>query len=1114
MLTDAEKAAAFRAKYYGRQDVVAKHFKYQTPDGKTKSGCMPLVKEQPGKPKEKKDPPEYLPVTDERVLDHIRGVEPLSFYVLQTDGTIKFGALDFDSKPDKPDEGYTFADVKLALDVLKEWHIPYRVARSTTNGFHVLFFLKDFYPANRFRAVMHELFHKAGFTAQLRATGKAQPELFPKQCQVAPGRIGNCIKAELIESRFVDERNGFVTDENVWIGHGQSLRDATNAQWQHLIESELVESSALDHVIDEYKPVVDDPTPWKERGRQLQGQSTGGGPRGAVLAEPLYGTVDRLLDGCEAFRALKERCLEGKQPSHDEGIALFIALMRVHGGVEWFEKNVPGWAKTEDDWRELNDLRAKAYSPFTCQTMKDKGICRKAGECFEKMPPRELKDGRWVVTEGVPAEQWPSPSPMRYASLSSEDLLKKLEGEAAALSSETDKATRRAALEALAQQALELEPEQQSVLKKTLRALKDKHGDKVLAARELNQAFDKAGDQASRETEEEILQKPNTCKVNSNIYLRALPHGYIFVQVTRGVEKCTQICSIDIEIEEVRSYVDEGQMVEKVYVGNCIGEGVCEPFEINTNTWEDNNEFKKYFARLLGGHFNVVRPDIDLIRQASLGFSMKEHYLETRSLITQGWVKDAYLTPSVVIDKDGARANTEIPVHLAGKGHASRIDFAVSTDDELRDTLRHIRDELLDCWPRQWTTLALAHTFVPVLMKPLEVPARMTFFMEGESGSGKTQLSHMCQFFYGDFPKLLNMESSGKGLMANLYDAKDSLLVVDDFKGLSHTQINDVKKTIQYAYDGNESSKLNRDGTYRKGKEARGNLMLTGEHFVTSEASVVARTILLEVDRHDTRSTNELFRRCMKRRKEYSRVTPRLLASVLKKDPEALGKRLTQVQTELQDKIAGRQNAPRVAYNLAVNHMSWSLFAEFLGEMGLLTDLGVASYIDEHRAYVEELTLAMADRCEEEQGALVFMRILKQLISAGEVSIQGWGMHEHTYKPTVGFLHENGHIAFYPDITFAQVQHNSRHTPISGTVRSIGAQFVTAGLVAAVDKNRTTKQIRCRGKQDRVWLMRQDLFLEKDQQVSSLSAVSLAEHREKRLIKSYATKDMDEGGIL
>lgn len=1106
MLTTQEKVAIFREKYYGRQDVVAGHFDEVKDDGTKKSACFPLQTTV------KKVPPEYLPVSDGLILRHISGEFPLSFYVLQLDGTIKFAALDFDAKPGKEHEGFSFDDVARVFPYLHDWNIPFRVARSTTNGFHVVFFFKDFYPANKFRAVIHELFHQAGFTAQLRATGKSQPEVFPKQISVAPGKFGNCIKAEMIEKRFIDERNGFVTEENHWVGAGLSLEGATLAQWEHLRDSELVESSALENVIALYEPPIDPVKVFKEPTAKA---AAGGTPNEAKAPR---GSAEKLLEGCAAFRALRDRCLEGKQPSHDEGIGLFTALMHTEGGIDWFKEHVPGWAKTEEDWRQLNDLIDKDYSPWTCATMRNKGLCHKETECFEKRPPAKLENGHWVPDTSVPFDQWPGPSPIRYAT-TTEDLQKKLDEDVAALASIDNRFQRLAALETIAVLAMELDTPQVNALKKALRQIKDKNGEKLLSPREMNLAFNKAVAALTQKSIDSFLAADDSLNVNSNLYKRLIPHGYLHVSYVRETQKIVTLCTVDIEIEEIRTYVDDGQIMDKVYVGTCIAEGIKEKFEISTDLWEDNNEFKKYFVKLLGGHFNVVRQDIDLIRQAAMGFSKKENYLEARSMLTQGWHDGIYCMPSCVVDKDGVRENKESPVHLVGKEHSSKLDFKKPNKEELHRVLLHIRDEFLECWPRRWTTMTLSHTFLACLLEPLEISVHPTFFLEGLSGTGKTQLSHMVQYFYGQFPKLLNMTTSANGAASNLYDFKDAMLVLDDFKGLGPTEIQNIKKVIQYGYDANESSKLKRDGSYRKSKGNRGILMATGEHFVTSEASVVARTILVEVEKRDTRPTNEIYHRCMKMRKHYSIVTPYFIHSVLQQDAEVIGDEMIKLQTEIQDLIATRQNAPRIANNLAINHMIWRLFVKFLGEQGMLSEIGMADYIKEHRGYITDLAYQMASRCEDEQASQVFLRVLRQLVSSGEATIQGWNSDNGAFKasrPTIGFRHDNGNIVLYPDITFATVMNSSKHSPISATLRSIGEQFKEDGVLVGVDKNRTCKLVRAPGKKkpERCWILAASQFL--DEEGDEVAPASMQQHREKKLLRTVVNTDPipDDGGLL
>ncbi len=220
-----EKLSLYRDRFFGRQDVFGRYWSSTTEDGGKKSGYAPKcanfwkpqchLKNKTGIGCDSCEHKQYVPVTEDSLFEHITGGgAPQIQYVLQTDSTVKFGAVDFDLKPGKEDKGYDWNEVRKFIDLLDTWKIPYGVARSTTNGFHVYIFIEEFYAANRFRAIIWEAYERVGFMDYARHNIKTIPEIFPKQSYNSSSGLGNGIKTPIIIPQFAKERNGFVTKDN------------------------------------------------------------------------------------------------------------------------------------------------------------------------------------------------------------------------------------------------------------------------------------------------------------------------------------------------------------------------------------------------------------------------------------------------------------------------------------------------------------------------------------------------------------------------------------------------------------------------------------------------------------------------------------------------------------------------------------------------------------------------------------------------------------------------------------------------------------------------------------------------------------------------------------
>ena len=206
-----EKVALFRSLFRGRDDVYPRRWEN---DRTGKSGYAPACSNEwkpqtCGKPRIKcgSCPNQaFLSVTDEAIVDHLRGRHTLGVYPMLADSTCHFLAADFDKETWR-------ADAEAFLAACNSTGVPAVLERSRSgNGGHVWIFFAEAVPAALARRLGAHLLTEAmennpdiGF--------KSYDRLFPSQDTLPDGGFGNLIALPL---QGVPRENGnsvFLNDE-------------------------------------------------------------------------------------------------------------------------------------------------------------------------------------------------------------------------------------------------------------------------------------------------------------------------------------------------------------------------------------------------------------------------------------------------------------------------------------------------------------------------------------------------------------------------------------------------------------------------------------------------------------------------------------------------------------------------------------------------------------------------------------------------------------------------------------------------------------------------------------------------------------------------------------
>ena len=1067
------KVKIFRERFYGRQDVYGTEWK--SSEGKKgfsptcenfwKDGCH--IKLKDGVNCSKCKLKVYIPVSNNTIIKHIMGKETQIHYLVHEDGNIKFGAIDFDYKPGRESEGYTFEDVKTVSELLDKWEIAHVIARSTNNGYHLYIFMDSMYPAYKFMSFIFYVYEKSGFLFQSQENIRPLPEMFPKQSGIGgAGGLGNGIKPPMVEPRFEAGRNCLVTKDNVVI--------PPDLQWEALDKVPYVSGTQMDNFLEDNEVHIIGKT--GKDGKSSDSGSYSNGDR-VGCEDPDTGSIEKAIEGCAAFRRIRDKAQSGQILGHDEGFALWHLAQNVRDGKDWFLRNVPGWGDKIKDIQQLEHSVKKGYAPWTCQTMQNKGVCLSGTKCFDKKPKVAVVNGHRVERDDLPESEWPEPSPTRYAYGMGDDFLKKLLSESEELVEVTDVEKRSLAVENIIKRSMVFDHKQQDILKDKIEDLK------LTKKRALNKSFNKA--RADREEEFKQIHENRTDSiiVGRNIFTRRInPPAYAIVRQGKGDREIVEtLGNFVIDITDSRTIIeieDTGKISRRVeYKG--VFKGRRNPsvdFEIASDIWNDNSDFYKFFGTVGKEDFNALRADVDVIRQVSIECAHREFEDKAPAKSSlyygvQGWYDNDFIMKSVLVRKEGVEPNTEKPLDVSGKYHAANLDFLLIQEDELKSLLFHIKKDLFNAFPREvlfptigFSIMAPIHGYLNLLFRP-------TLWMWGDSGNGKTKLALMMQRFYGpNFSSGVNWRTTSQSMIDYGFQFKDCLLLADDFKAESPHQIMVCRNTVQNSYDQSIRGAMTRTGKQRDAKKARCLFIMTGEETPPNDTAFIARLLMIQFPLHDTSKTVTQYEECMSRSKSYSGIMPYFIHHVLQMDKKELEGKRRKMQRDLKRPIRAVQNSDRVSDNISLAAIGFELFIDFMEFHGVLSLGEVGELKKENWEYCELIRDTISQACIEQKNGNIFVDRLKELIRTGRAEIEGLGGYSRNDRcVNIGFVDkkDNGsQFAYLHPAAVIDLVKREMSTPLIISPSSASVQLGNMGII---DNNGKTIQRRFGGGRFRMW---------------------------------------------
>ena len=1056
-----QKAQLFRKRFHGRQDVYGKKVALKTitsADGKIPTIYAPqcgkfwddvcyLKNRVPGKECGNCEHKQYIQVTDEIVMKHIKGEEEHIYYLIDPhDNTVYFAAVDFDCKPGKEDKGYTFEDVVAVAQHLKSWGIPYAIARSTTAGFHLYVFFKNAIEAKYPLALIHHVFEELGWSERHRNGIKPIPEIFPKQAQVPSDGLGNGIKPPMIEPQMSRGKNCWVNDDNAVI--------PVDEQWGFFTSIPYCEPELI---IELCTTLELDPDIYRSGVGVYKNKGSKSSKSGEVTFESfskrgLY--IEKMLEGCAAMRGTRDRVLAGEVLGHDEGFALIHLAMNTEDGIEWCRTHMKGWFRDHRDDKQILHSIQKGYSPRTCANLQSLNLCKPGTKCFERKPPYDIVHGRIVPDKSIPENDWPAPSPIRYAYGAGDDFLNKLMSEVDILEKEEDKAVVEGKLKDIINRAKIFDKEQHKSLEKHI---KEK---KILKPKAVNSMFADMEIDKKKNNQEQMDGDDRVVQIGGKWISKGLDgHGYSEQRLSRGGRPFFEhITRTTLEIQYIKTLTDESQ--SKTFFGGkiiCPDYNFETQFEVESDIFADARKFYTYLISRAHDRLDIASPvHLQLISQAAAKFAANSGKVKRFTSYTRiGWYNSIYVTPSVKVSVDGVFKNTDMSFENGVDASLLKHDFCILNDSEVESTTRIIFDNLLNAFPTGPVCGCLSHAALSIFSRILDYDTNPMAWLLGPSGIGKTELARTVGDFFGCF-RPISWLGTVAYLTDTLFNLKDALIILDDYKSeIEHDMKNKANILIQQSFQNTIRGNLGRGNKNSRNEYfSRVSMLSTGEELPEGEASVLARLLYLPLDNWDTASTRENFLKVKKCSPKFSGVMPHFIHYVLTLDKNRLTIMRENDIEIFFTSMSQYQNARRVATTYGSTYFALKIWMQFFKKKLKLEDKATEKVEKEFFDYLLESANELLSLSEKELSIEFFKNALCEILSSGLVQVPkidsfsdlNLGIESKIELPKIGYIlnSEPDFLYLLPTIAISKISSQFRRSLPKATLRK---QLIKAGIM-------------------------------------------------------------------
>jgi len=422
--------------------------------------------------------------------------------------------------------------------------------------------------------------------------------------------------------------------------------------------------------------------------------------------------------------------------------------------------------------------------------------------------------------------------------------------------------------------------------------------------------------------------------------------------------------------------------------------------------FSNSQSLVNYLTNLCGTKVAMNGPSKSIV-EAIKAFNREVQFTKAVDL---GYSEDqnSYTTSNMIITSDSI-TETETPILYSEVWQRNKLGFATATSDELRDLKSQIIDLYLPWDDTARTISSLSFTLLPLLFPFLNgvVDKKMYLMLKGPSGCGKSLMSEILQNFYGDYKNLSTWNSTSTAISVAGHSHKDTIFMVDDLKHQNFTNETEVKKLmtlIQNYADQTARARSNTSLTLRDEKYLRGFLFISAEDLVITEASTIARGIIINMENKKPDLEGE--KKLRRLSKNFNKMTPYFIQYILNdvnknNIPTIFLNNLKFFEEFVNREELDGNNIPRIINNFALLKTGWEVLREFLfsdSESIVKYEYDFIFNNDLYKLFIENY-----NRVQIHNPEIKFEETLWELIEGEMLILSEIGVNDNEENKRVGF---------------------------------------------------------------------------------------------------------------
>ena len=467
--------------------------------------------------------------------------------------------------------------------------------------------------------------------------------------------------------------------------------------------------------------------------------------------------------------------------------------------------------------------------------------------------------------------------------------------------------------------------------------------------------------------------------------------GYSFSSVSNGSSVRVPLSNFIIKFkEQVKTFIEGSYL--SVFNGEVQIRGIDEPIpfvNFKAEFLASFNDLKRFLHNLCGTKISFSTQNQRIV-EAIKFFNRNLQEFETQELGFNSELTAFYTQDSLIRETGIEQAKTHILYDDPGSGNS--ISFLTEEKEDIGALSEYLISELLS-WDEPNVMLpAFAFTFSPLIYPFVRryLAGRSYLMLKGPSGCGKTTLARLMQQFYGEFRNLETWTSTVNAIQVRGNSYKDILFAVDDLKlqNVNEHQRRQLMALLQNYSDDTARNRANVNLELRDSRIIKGSLLITAEDLVITEASSIARGIILNLNTKSVYSQKP--EELLLNSKRFRAFTAEFISFILKHQDDIdfkgiLNSAQDYFYGKAKEKKLSSDNLPRLVNNISQLYLSWNILVQFMEQF--IDESKLEQLSNEFLYSLEKILVDNSNRIQERKPEVFFEEMLWNMVENGQLEL-------------------------------------------------------------------------------------------------------------------------------